>query len=139
MSASIALESSTMSPNRFAIPVEAFREAEKRLQKIRWAQRSQQFWSAFGPKKGEVELGNSGEGKSFDHHRVGGDDDGGRDATKNKASLHQPLKKIKRPQDFKNISGVSTLMKSESTYCLTGSELFWTIDEEIASTGSWRP
>lgn len=131
-----------MSRNRYTVPFKASRDAQKRVQISRHQQRKQQICPAPDTNKRPNDLSDSGIEAKKNQEKEGLRNTDVRKKSMQSTAWSQELWNMNpfaSPVSSKNSSNILTMLKCEPTYCLTGSKVFWTINEEVAPTGTWRP
>lgn len=126
-----------MSRKPCTIPVKLVQYAERRSKCSHRAQNREQRDSVVDPKEESDDSNDSGKEEKTQKKKEPGNADEKKTGVQSKTSIQQ-LVSQNRFASLWNTSRMLTILKSEPTYCLTGSKMVWTIDETSAPTGSWR-
>lgn len=123
--------------NRCTSPSKLYRDAQRRLHNARRTQKKQQIHPV--PDSNKYDPSGSGsEGGKAQEQEEPRNTDKEKEVVQPTTSIEH-LVNVNGLTSLRDTSKILTMLKSEPTYCLTGSKVFWTIDEEVAPTGTWRP
>lgn len=130
---------SKMPRNRCVSPLKLYQDAQRSVPNPRRTQIRQKWLTVVDPKNengtNDSDRGDKTQGKKG----LGNTNTAGKKKGMEPKTSTEQLIKTNGSASSWDISRTLTMLKSQSTYCLTGSKVFWTIDQEVAPTGTWRP